>query len=454
MMSPEEYGRALWNAVEKRLRQILTPRFAGGVNAFSVEDTLLLCRRQLKLQEFSPQQLAEAAARLSGDTETLRRHIAERADQIAARVAAERYVEDCVRVGRFRATDDETEQRQIHDHYWVAFMDWAYGDAVWGAHNRRRCGGVLGARLIDQLGLREAETQFAAAKDELDEKVFAIDRFQECAHAYRPQSGMKFENFFKRLICFRAGDVVRGMVQARHPREFAEFDAATLLPFGQVGSGSEHSHEEDIAYRNCLETLRQAQKEAADSADKKIAAFELHYKAYLDPKSQITCQTLKLVKAHRQRLQDEFFQCQQDLRELENQLNAAESSCNWAWEAYQTARYKLDGEHCSPGVVAKLKREASEANKTQLEAALTELGPAATQSTAAVMLRYQIAFKALALARGSRERWWKEWGKWERCRLPWVRQQDVIAQWLESSQSTIARYMNQVKAKMRICLGC
>jgi len=449
-MTPQEYGEALWREVERLLRIGLSPRFSAQPNAFDVNDVLSLCRRQLEPNELSPWRLV-AAAQIPKEPAALRQHIAQQAEKIAEQVCAERYVEDCVHIGRFRASQNQDERKEIRNAYWVAFADWAYGDAGWRYGRRNRCGGVLGARLIAILGRREAEVHFGTAKDELDGKVFAIERFDECARAYSPQSGMKFENFLKRLICFRAGDVARAIARARFPGESPDIAVETILSPHSVAGEEKHREDEEAAHRNCLEAFRQAHKDG-NLATRKIAAYELRYKAYLDPQS-ITPQTMGEVSVHRQQLCDEYHQCQRELRQLEDQVNEAESACGRAWEAYHTARRRLDGERCSVGELAALEREASAHNKTQLEAELAGLGAAEQQGRSAVMLQYMIAFKALAHAREKREKRWKEWVKWEECRLPWVRPQEVIAQLLAANQPMVTRHIAEVKSAMRICLG-
>lgn len=445
MVSLREYGKVLWNAVEERLRQLVEPRFDGRANGYSVEDILPLCRRQLEWQELSPRQLSEAAAQLPEDGEVQRQHIAEQANGIAERLAAERYVEHCVQIGQFLVCRCDTEREQIRNHFWQALWAWAYGDVEWGAHKRQQCGGVLGARLIEQFGLREAESLFALAQVELDKRVFAIEPFHACALAYQPSEGMKFENFLKRRICLRSGDVVRTLARAGHPREFLEMDVAALLPADLVVSEREHPQEDEAMYRKCLEAFRRAHKNA-DLAARKIAAFELRYKAYLDPQSQITRQTLRLVKGHRQQLNNEFLQCQEDLRKLEDNLSEAESAWRRAWETYQAARRTLDEEQCSEGELARLEREAMEADSA-------ELGPADPQKRTPAMLRYKIAFKTLARARGIRENRWREWEQWEQCDKHWVREQKVIARFLGRKQPTVSKYIEKVVTSLQKCMG-
>ena len=448
IQSPEN---ELCSEVERRLRQYLAPRIPD-VPTFNLEDVVQLCRRQWERGELSPTRLDEATAGLPTDIETLLRHVAQQADAIAPRVCAEPYVQDCIQIARFLASESEQHRTEIRNGYWLAFKDWAYGEGEGDDGKQKRCGGVLGARLILYLGNREAENQFAAATSELDDKVFALAAFGECVRAYRPGLGMKFENFYKTRIDQRAGDVARHIARTLYPRDPKPPDVATILsPWSEVVD-AELPDGWESAYRECLERFRHSQRNRP-RADRKIAAFELHYKAYLDPDSQITRQTLELVAEHRQQLRDEFLQCQQDLRVLEDDLSAAESQCSRAGQAYEAARYELAREACSLREFLRWESEASRENMTQMRKDLAALRRADRNRRKGWVLQYKIGFKTWARARGSRETRRKQWEKWEQCRLPWVRSQAAIAELLESNQPAVGTHLAEVKRAMRDCMG-
>lgn len=451
-MSPQEYGQVLWLELQERLRKAIQPRLPARTMHFDVQDVLQLCYRQLQRQEFSERSLQQAAAELPGDPRALQDHIAETVDAIAERVCDEVYVEDCAWAARFLATRNPEEQQAISDQYWLDYSDWAYGEDVDGQHPKKIWGGVLGARLTAYLGRRDAENEFGAAMDDLDALVFTVEKFGECARAYRPGLGMKFENFLKRRIRQRAGDVARDPARRRGLLEDARVDP-TSLAAETAEPGDTMPSVSEAAYRECLEAFRQSHNDGRLAA-RKLAAFELQYKAYLDPRSEISRETLGLVAAHRPRLQDEFDACQCELRDLEEKLSAAESDCDKAWKDWQSAYRTLAAECCSPGEIVRLESKASRSNKKELEGNLAALGPAGQHSQQALKLHYQICYKLLARARGKRERTWKQWEQWEQCRLPWVRPQDTIAELLaQGSQPTVARHLAEVKQSMRVCLG-
>jgi hypothetical protein len=149
-------------------------------------------------------------------------------------------------------------------------------------------------------------------------------------------------------------------------------------------------------FHGALEAYRHQQADQA-KATLEVAAFELRYRAYLDPGSMTTA-TRQLVKLHLSGLREEFFACQERLRALEEELR----------RLGRGQRVKKDG----------------------------------------LRLQYMIAYKSLALARGRLELRRKEWEKWAGCRKPWMRSQEEIEGILGVDQVTASRYIAAVKGFM------
>ena len=451
-MSPQEYGQVLWRELQGRLRAAIQPRLPGRAIHFDVEDVLQLCYRQLQREEFAEPGLEQAATELPEEPQSLQDCIAEVADALAGRVGAEQYVEDCVQVARFVAAERRAERETVAHQYWLDYSDWTYGEDQQDAPPKKKWGGVLGARLTAYLGRREAESEFAGAKDELDARVFTVDKFGECVRVYRPGLGMKFENFFKQRIRRGAGDVARNIARKQLLGDSEEVEEV-LEPSETAGPCEASPLVSQASYRECLGAFRRTH-DNGQLAARKIAAFELYYKAYLDPRSEITRETLDLVSPRGSRMQNEFDACQCQLRDLEEELNAAESASDSAWKAWQSARRALAAERCSPGEMVRLESEVRRGNKGELEKALVALGPAGRNSHQGQRIQYRICYQTLARTRGKRERCWKQWEQWEQCRLPWVRSHQAIVQLLaQGSQPTVSRHLAEVKQAMRVCLG-
>lgn len=444
-MSPHDYGVLLWAEVNKRLRKRLAPRIE---DPQYLDGTLHLIRLQLEYEELSPRILAAAVRDLPTDPQLLAQHVGREADTIAERVCAEQYVADCVQLAKYvSAATGQSERDTIAKRYWATYAAWTYGSG-----KDDRCCGVLGARLIDYLKKREAATRFAEATSRLDEKVFTCTAFDACARAYCPGLGMRFENFFKRHISQRAGDVARDLYRGRHVTLAGDLDLLAILAARSAEVDDEGTPGRPEAYLDCRERFRQKQSKK-DVADRKVAAFELRHKAYLDPDHLISRHTLALVKAHTRQLQSEFLECQHSLRVLEDKLNAVEVACDEARGRYHERRRTLLAEGWSPGDLEDLNWAASQATKKQLDREWTKMNPTRRHGNEGLRLSYQRYRKTFTQARGRVEKWREEWEKWAQCRLPWVRKQDEIAALMGGgTQGTIAKYVTGVEESLRICM--
>jgi hypothetical protein len=325
----------------------------------------------------------------------------------------------------------DADRQQIVNFYHAKYGTWAY-----------RC---LNARLIKYLGKREAENQLGNAQDMLDERIFHVAAFTKCARKYRRELGKKFENFLKQRINWRCGDVAR---EIRHELRSKGGYTATnpdTLPLDDEAPLDQGKSPEWIEV--FYEGLQQYLKENSHSAKAllEVAAYELRYKAYLDP-DRMTEGTRKRACDYWDELKLEFFACQEKKRVLEDvELDAAKSECDVGMNKLENSRLALVKEDSSVNLTD-IECQASQRDKTKMMSELKSLGRSGLHRKQGLQLQYMIDFKALALARGKLEKARIELEKWKQCRKPWVRSQEEISKLLGSiDQVTVYRYVKYVK---------
>jgi len=428
------------------LGETLKPRYA------SLNEVVVLCLRQIQYGELSRAVLKERLSKLPAEPKALEEAIGQCVEEICQEAANSRYVRDCERVAQFLSPcTSDSDGREIVWQYRAEYAAWTYGreDRTEGEPP----GGCLGARLVAYLGKRETSTRFAEGQDKLDTRVFSVEGFADCARQYRPAAGRKFENFFKQWIGWRCGDVAREMRRGGPPggrhvvSGTIDRDAilAGIAPAEDVGEDDARSCSFTTSHR-ALEAYRRQQVDQA-KATLEIAAFELRYRAYLDPAS-MTAATQQLVKQHLSALRDEFLACQERLRELEEELRGTEYDCDIAWEQAEERRQAMENEGCRIQDIDELQRTASERNKTEMEKELRSLRRGQRAKKDGLRMQCMIAYKALALARGRLELRRKEWEKWAGCRKPWVRSQEEVGGILGVDQVTASRYIAAVKGSI------
>ena len=263
--------------VAARLRELLQQHlvFAG------IDEVLTLCCRQLSYGELASQSLAKVAADWGSDSAARDAWI----ETLCAEVVHCHDVRDCEQLAQFAAAETGAAERQrIRQAYQEAYTPWAMA--------------CLRSKLIPSCGEQEAETLLGQGLPLLDARVFQEEAFAKAVHAYRPQAGKRFENFFKQRISWRAVDVARIIGTLRSPPVTGS--AGTGPDINDIPATSSLAPTECPAlaeiFRDCLEGYRHGQAEQADQAvvARQLAAFELRYKGYLAP-ADMSPPTLALV---------------------------------------------------------------------------------------------------------------------------------------------------------------
>lgn len=440
----DELRQELLRQIERRLRERLRLQYA------SLEEVLILCLRQIEYGDLSCAALKEWLSKGSAKQNSREQAIQQWVEEICQRAANSGYVRDCERIARFldpRTT--ATDREKIVWQFRAEYATWTYGSETQAEGDPPT--GCLGARLIAYLGKREAGSRLSEGQAKVDAKVFSPEGFNQCACQYRPAAGRKFENFFKQWIGWRCGDVAKEMrkeVPAGGPPwvgSMIDLDAILVgLCSPEVAREEEDSPLCAFAmFHGALEAYRQEQADQG-KATLAVAAFELRYRAYLDPEN-MTPATQRYVQQRLNSLRDEFFACQERLRVLEEKLREAEYDWDIAREQAEERRQAIENEGCSALEIDELQRIASGRNKTEMEKDLHSLGRGQRATKEGLRLQYMIAYKTLALAHGRLELRRKEWEQWAGCRKPWVRSQKEIEALLGIDQVTVSRYIAEVK---------
>jgi len=425
------------------------PKYLAEVLQAAKRDAVVaLVLRQLEHGEMACPAFCEQVAALPTEPEARESRVREWVDRMCRDAAASRYVLDCERVARFLAPGaSEAQRREIVRQFHLEYAACAYGPVKGKPSDEPR--GYLGARLIKTLGEREARVVFGQAQQMLDERVFSLDGFGRCAEQYDPRQGKTFDHFFRKQIRWRANDVVdellgrSGRVMPRIVEDGPGIDEVTA----GLGKPLEEEQPVDPAAelrrgleRYCLEHKNRQQTEL------EVAVFELWAMAYRDPEEMMPS-TRRLVASHLPRLTSEFFHCQERLGELEMERDIAHHRCEKAARELEDVRRRLEQGGYSTGL-DELECEATARNITEMEAEWKDLGEGDREGPAGWRLAYQIAWRRLALAKGTRERAKLEIAKWEACRKPWVRSEVEIGRLLGISQATVSRYLTRIKCAL------